>query len=230
MAQVYDTPGWLAAIDPNGGIPTLYEKMYGDPWVRAMEVEPLYPPNLSQPDFILPFLLDQIWSFTGGPHGAWEREGSRAAVDFAPGSEKPGCVPSYAWVVASAPGLVVRAGHGVIVEDLDGDGNEQTGWDILYLHINTMRVETGDWVETSDLLGHPSCEGGIATGTHVHIARKYNGEWISADGPLPFVLSGWTVHAGSVPYDGTMTKGSDTVISSVYGEHESWIVRTKGNP
>jgi hypothetical protein len=114
--------------------------------------------------------------------------------------------------------------------DLDGDGHEQTGWDILYLHISSMKVKVGDWVETSDLLGHPSCEGGIATGTHMHIARKYNGEWISADGPLPMVLSGWTVHAGIVPYEGYLTKGSDTITASVYGSFESQIKRVKDTP
>jgi len=230
VAQIYDTPGWLGAIDPNAGIPALYDRMFGNPWIRAMDVEPLYPPNLSQPDLILPFLIGQVWSFTGGPHGAWERDGARAAIDFAPGSTESGCVRSNAWVVASAPGLIVRAGHGVIVEDLDGDGNEQTGWDILYLHVTDLRIGVGDWVETSDYLGHPSCEGGIATGTHVHFARKYNGEWISADGPLPLVLSGWTVHADSVPYEGTMTKGNETVTSSIYGSGESQITRTRENP
>ena len=230
VAQIYDTPGWLGAIDTNAGIPALYERMFGNPWIRAMDVEPLYPPNLSQPDLILPFLIGQVWSYTGGPHGAWERDGARAAIDFAPGSTESGCVKSNAWVVASAPGLIVRAGYGVIVEDLDGDGNEQTGWDILYLHINDARIGVGDWVETSDYLGHPSCEGGIATGTHVHIARKYNGEWISADGPLPLVLSGWTVHAGTIPYEGTMTNGNGTVTSSIYGSGESQIKRIRENP
>jgi LasA protease len=230
IAQLYDTPGWLGAIDPNAGFPALYERMFGNPWLRAMKVEPLYPPNLSQPDMILPFLIGQIWSYTGGPHGAWERDGARAAIDFAPGSTESGCVESNAWVVASAPGLIVRAEHGAIVEDLDGDGNEQTGWDILYLHVNKMRVGVGDWVETSDYLGHPSCEGGIATGTHVHIARKYNGEWISADGPLPMELSGWTVHAGTIPYEGTMTKEEATITSSIYGSGESQITRTRENP
>ena len=133
-------------------------------------------------------------------------------------------------MVAVVPGLIVRAEHGAIMEDLDGDGNEQTGWNILYMHVNDLEVEAGDWVESSDSLGHPSCEGGIATGTHVHVARKYNGEWISADGPLPFVLSGWTVHAGSVPYVGTLTKGSTTITSSIYGSGESLIMRIRGTP
>jgi LasA protease len=204
--------------------------MFGSPWVRAVDYEPLYPPNLSQPELILPFLIGQIWSYTGGPHGAWERDGARAAIDFAPGSTESGCVESNAWVVASAPGLIVRQGNGAVVEDLDGDGNEQTGWNILYMHLSGVKVKVGDWVETSDLLGHPSCEGGIATGTHVHIARKYNGEWISADGPLPFVLSGWSVHAGNVPYEGTMTKGDQTIKASIYGAGESLISRSKEDP
>ncbi len=230
FAQIYNTPGWVQALDQNAGLPVLYERMFGNPWLRAMEIEPLYPPNLTQPNLILPFLIGQVWSYTGGPHGAWERDGARAAIDFAPGSTEPGCVDSEAWVVAAAPGLITRAGHGVIVEDLDGDGMEQTGWDVLYLHIADIHVAVGDWVETSDLLGHPSCEGGLATGTHVHIARKYNGEWIPADGPLPFILSGWTAHAGSEPYQGTLTKGSDTVPSSLYGARESLIMRTREDP
>ena len=42
----------------------------------------------------------------------------------------------------------------------------------------------------------PSCEGGNATGTHLHIARKYNGEWVQAYGPIPFDLSGWIPFGG----------------------------------
>ena len=130
-----------------------------------------------------------------------------------------------------APGLVVRSGNGVVVIDLDGDGHEQTGWAVLYLHIATKdRIELGTWVETGDMIGHPSCEGGHATGRHIHIARKYNGEWIPADGPLPFVLSGWTVHAGSAPYLGTMTRNGETVTASVFGSYESRITRDRDEP
>ena len=85
--------------------------------------------------------------------------------------------------------------------DVDGDGSEQTGWDIMYLHVATKdRVALGTWVEQGDHIGHASCEGGNATGTHTHIARKYNGEWMLADGPIPFVMDGWTVIAGDKPY------------------------------
>ena len=230
FAQAYDTVGWVQALDAANGMPALYERMFESPWVRALEVEPLYPPDLSQPDLILPFLIGQYWSYTGGPHGAWEHDGARAALDFAPGSTESGCVKSDTWAVAMAPGLVVRSGHGVVVLDLDGDGMEQTGWNILYLHLTAIKVEVGEWVELSDLLGHPSCEGGMATGTHIHIARKYNGEWIPADGPLPFVLSGWQAHAGSEVYLGTLTRDGLTVWSSVYGSGESLIMRQREGP
>lgn len=231
LTQVYDAQGWVRALDLNNGLPALYERMFGNPWLRALNVEPLYPPGLTQPTLILPFLVGQLWSFTGGPHGAWEHEGARAALDFAPAGDVAGCVDSNAWAVAAASGLVVRTGKGMVVLDLDGDGREQTGWDLIYLHLTTNdRVQVGDWVETGDLLGHPSCEGGISTGTHIHLARKYNGEWIPADGPTPFVLNGWIAHAGEQPYQGSLTRDGETIQASIYGSFESRIVRDRDNP
>jgi murein DD-endopeptidase MepM/ murein hydrolase activator NlpD len=231
FAQVYDTQGWVQALDPVNGFPALYERLYGSPWMRALQVEPLYPPDLAQPELVLPFFFGQLWSYTGGPHGAWEHDGAMAALDFAPAGDRSGCTETNAWVLASAPGQVVRSGNGVVVLDLDGDGNEQTGWAILYLHIATDgRIANGTWVETGDLLGKPSCEGGRATGTHVHMARKYNGEWIAADGPLPFVLDGWTAHAGKAPYYGTLTRDGETITASQVGSYESRILRLRRQP
>lgn len=231
LSQVYDTNGWIKALDPKGGFLALYERMFGSPWTRAQEVEPLIPAGMTQPAMILPFFIGQLWSFTGGPHGPWEGDGARAALDFAPASEVQGCTETGDWSLAVAAGLVVRSGNGVVVIDLDGDGYEQTGWDVLYLHIAEKgRVALGKWVEAGDLIGHPSCEGGHATGRHIHIARKYNGEWIPADGPLPFVLSGWMAHAGSNPYLGTLTRDGETVTASVFGAHESRIIRDRDQP
>lgn len=231
FAQVYDTQGWVQALDPLNGFPALYERLFGNPWLRAIAVEPLYPPDLLQPDLTLPFMAGQLWSYTGGPHGAWEHDGAMAALDFAPAGDRSGCQETNAWVVAMAPGQVVRSENGVVMVDLDGDGYEQTGWAILYLHIATEgRIANGTWVEMGDRLGKPSCEGGRATGTHVHIARKYNGEWISADGPLPFVLDGWMAHAGSVPYAGWLTRDDATITASQVGSFESRILRQRVTP
>ena len=84
----------------------------------------------------------------------------------------------------------------------------------------------GDEVNTGDRLGHPSCEGGISTGTHVHMARKYNGEWMTADGPTPFVLSGWAVHNGAAIYKGSLTKpGEILVTASSYSAPGSQLSR-----
>jgi hypothetical protein len=213
------------------GFPALYERMFGNPWVRAHSVEPLYPPDLTQPRLILPFLIDQIWSYSGGPHGAWERDGAWAAVDFAPGSLEHGCFDTDVYTVAAASGLVVRSENGVVAIDLDGDGREQTGWVLIYLHIAERgRVPVDSWVEVGDLVGHPSCEGGFSTGTHLHLARKYNGEWIVADGPLPFVMSGWTVHAGEKPYDGELVRGDQIVLANPLSPFSSRIIRRSSDP
>jgi LasA protease len=231
FSQLYDIESWIAAMDVDTGLPATHARMYGNPWLRAQTVEPLYPPGLEQPHLILPFRIGQLWSYSGGPHGAWEHEGARAALDFAPGSVESGCVESDAPVLAAAPGLVVRSSPGVVVLDLDGDGHEQTGWVLLYLHISSKkRITEGEWVDTGDFLGHPSCEGGFSTGTHVHIARKYNGEWIPADGPIPFTLGGWTAKAGELPYQGWLIRGDEIRKASVYGEATSNVIRRADDP
>lgn len=220
---------WLLIVDPRVGFPAVYADMFGDPWLRAAAVEPLFPVGLTQPYLSLPFEPGRVWSFSGGPHPAWNRQGALAALDFAPTSTESGCQESDAWIIASAPGRVVRAGNGVVVLDLDGDGYEQTGWNLLYMHVATVdRVQAGAWVEAEGRIGHPSCEGGMATGTHVHFARKYNGEWVLADGPLPFTLSGWVAHAGAAPYQGTLRRGDQVVIARTNGMYDTQIVREPG--
>jgi len=74
-----------------------------------------------------------------------------------------------------------------------------------------------------DALGYPSCEGGTSTGTHIHIARKYNGEWIPADSAIPFDLEGWIAHNGEAAYQGTLKRGNQTIIASVSGDAPSHI-------
>ena len=231
FSQLHSQSQWAQMIDPNSGFPALYTQMFGDPWARGDSVDPLFPPGLAQPVLSLPFQPKVEWSFSGGPHGAWEHDGSLAAIDFAPSTDHGGCDPTPTWITAAAPGLIVRSERGVVVEDLDGDGYEQTGWDLVYLHVATLdRVPVGTYVQTNDRIGHASCEGGIATGTHLHFVRKYNGEWVAADGPMPFVLSGWTVHAGSAAYMGTLTKGSVTIIADPVGQLKSVIIRSANDP
>jgi hypothetical protein len=83
---------------------------------------------------------------------------------------------------------------------------------LLFFHVEERdRISPGVEVEPGSRIGHPSCEGGRSTGTHFHIARRYNGEWLPAAGTLAFVLDDWVVEYGEEPYLGTMSKGSITI-------------------
>jgi LasA protease len=217
---------WMQVVNPDSGFFSLFESMFGNPWERANELGPLFPPNLKQPNFNLPFDVGVPWTLTYGPHPAWEQESALGAMDFAPPMAAPGCADSTAWVVAIATGQIVRSESSYVVLDLDGDGFEQTGWVVIYQHVATRdRVPVGTRVDAGAHIGHSSCEGGTANGTHVHIARKYNGEWVAAGGPSPFVLSGWTAHAGDQQGLGYLTRGDKVVTASQVSEHQSQIIR-----
>ncbi len=219
FAQLYSSPVFDQMTGP-GGLAETYTVLFGDPWAT---VNPHIPGSLVQPAFSLPFEPGTGWNYTGGPHTGWGKGEPLAAIDFAPNGVSE-CGKSTDWVTAMADGLVVRSELGEVTLDLDGDGREQTGWNIFYLHMASLdRVPAGTKVKTGDRLGHPSCEGGESTGTHVHIARKYNGEWILADSPLPFELQGWIVHNGAEPYQGSLVRFSQTVIASDQSEGKSLI-------
>jgi murein DD-endopeptidase MepM/ murein hydrolase activator NlpD len=114
----------------------------------------------------------------------------------------------------------------VLAIDLDGDGSEQTGWVVVYFHVaDKNRLAAGQWVKGDEPIGHPSCEGGRSTGTHVHVARKYNGEWLAAGGPLPMILSGWQVYPGEKEYQGEMRRGGQLVVASPVGPRTSIVMR-----
>ena len=217
---------WLQAINPETGFMSLFKSMFGDPWERAQELGPLFPNDLAQPNFILPFEVGSVWTLTSGPHPAWEEVSPLAALDFAPPGTSDCNEESSAWVVAVAAGQIVRSEDYYVVLDLNRDGKEQTGWVVLYQHIATKdRIPVNTYVDAGTRIGHPSCKGGFATGINVHIARKYNGEWVAAGDPLPFVLSGWTAHAGDEPREGTLTRGDQTVTASLVGALISQITR-----
>jgi LasA protease len=210
FATLSDRAGWLEAVT-EGGLFETYQALFGNPFDYA--VEPLRPPDLAQPSLQLPLEQGATWSFTGGPHGGWDSGSAWAALDFAPPGEALGCVPSDEWVTAVADGPVARAGEGAVIQDLDGDGLEQTGWTILYMHIESReRVQPGAYLKAGDRIGHPSCEGGISNGTHLHLARKYNGEWISADqADLVFEMDGWVSSGAGKEYDGYLTRGDKKI-------------------
>ncbi len=214
------TGAYHIAISADGFAKT-YASLFGDPWVTD---QPHIPGSLEQPAISLPFKPGEVWAFTGGPHTGWGVGEPLSALDFAPPAVAGGCLETALWAVAVADGVVARVDTGVIVLDLDGDGDERTGWEIFYLHLATEgRAALGASLKAGDRVGHPSCEGGSSTGTHVHIARKYNGEWMLADGMLPFDLEGWVAHNGRAPYLGTLTRQARTVTACVCSNQASFI-------
>jgi LasA protease len=75
------------------------------------------------------------------------------------------------------------------------------------------RVAVGAKLKAGDKIGHPSCEGGAADATHLHLARRYNGEWIPAAGSIPMVLDGWRVTGEATDYDGGLIKGNQVRVA-----------------
>ena len=221
FALMMDYPEWQVAVGPLGLFAD-YLALFGSPQERAVEL--FMPEDLAQPELRLPFDEEEGWFFTSGPHSAWGSGAAWGALDFAPDDEEFGCYDSDAWVLAAANGLVSRTADGVVLQDLDGDGQEGTGWTILYMHIaERERVQEGIYLKAGGRIGHPSCEGGPATGTHLHLARRFNGEWIPADRDLPFILSGWTSGGDGLEYDGILEKDMTKINASAFPTDENKI-------
>ena len=137
FSSLYNREGWEQAVSPEG-LFAVYNSLFGYPFDYAIEPSP--PTGMRQPALLLPFEAGKAWAFTGGPHGGWDSGSAWAALDFAPSTDALGCIPSDEWVTASADGQILRADHGAVIQDLDNDGLEQTGWVLLYMHIETSRI------------------------------------------------------------------------------------------
>ena len=220
MAQWYGQAEFAQAVGPEGFVLT-YRALFGDPFAYEQQ---LMPGELTQAEMALPFEPGKVWAFTGGPHPSWGESLPWGALDFAPPSTITGCISSPEWVVAVADGVVTRSELATVVLDLDGDGDERTGWVVFYFHLDSDgRVGQGVRVSRGDHLGHPSCEGGRATGSHVHIARRYNGEWIPAGGPLAFSLSNWRAASSGEVYLGTLTRFLDVISACTCSTYENQL-------
>jgi LysM repeat protein len=221
-SRIYAGEEYAIASGPDGFFQT-YKNLFGNPWNDSLI---LIPGSLQQPPLRLPFPDNQVWTYTGGPHTGWGTGEPLAAIDFAPPAEKSGCAAAATenFATAMADGLVVRSNIDGVVLDLDKDGDERTGWVIYYLHLATEQLAPlGAELNAGDLIGYPSCEGGHATGTHVHIARKYNGEWMVADSAIPFNMNGWITHNGSRDYLGTLVRGNSIVTACDCSDADSAV-------
>ncbi len=207
LAAISTTPDWPAIAEDSSDRAFIrtYRRLFGNPW--QYDFGPLLPDDLRQPPFALPWRVGEMWYFTGGPHSTWGAGTPWGALDFT-SVNVAGCTELQDWVTAVADGVITRSVRGEVGLSLDPSGDERIGWSVLYLHIGSRnRVPVGTRVRTGDPIGHPSCEGGLAAAAHVHLARKYNGEWLNAAGSVPLDLEGWIAVEGVREYDGALIKG-----------------------
>jgi len=226
FSQLYRSSEWEQRLSGESGFMETYLSMFPDPMLCAAEVEPLLSDTVSAPQLELPFAPGEVWAFTAGPHYSWVEGTPSGALDFAPNIKDAGCQVSPLWARASAAGVVTRADNNVVMLTLEDENGAPGGWEVMYMHIaEKERVPLGTRLRKDDPIGHPSCEGGSTTGAHVHITRKYRGEWIGAQGLFPFVLSGWTAYPGERIYQGRLVKEGQVVIAREGGNQESLITR-----
>jgi LasA protease len=102
----------------------------------------------------------------GGPTHHLADGHPRGALDFAPITGEPAVRSFITLGDCFCTGAGRARKRGVVALDLDGDGDEGTGWVLVYMHI----AEQGpcSWpargLKADAPIGHPSCEGGRATG------------------------------------------------------------------
>lgn len=221
FALFMDQHDWELAVSPLG-LYAKYVSLFGDPF-QYDNGEPLSA-DLAQPLMQLPFAAGERWHYTSGAHSAWGDGAAWAAIDLAPPGENWGCYLSEQAVRAVADGVISYAENGAVLQDLSGDGDVRTGWVVLYMHISSTGLAApGSVLQAGDVIGYASCEGGYSSGTHLHLARRYNGEWVAADRTLPFVLSGWVSAGSGSQYEGTLSLNNTIVEASEYLNEENEI-------
>jgi murein DD-endopeptidase MepM/ murein hydrolase activator NlpD len=162
--------------------------------------------SASQINMQLPFPVGESWVYNGthiggfGPYGGTSSVFS--AMDFAPTPRFPawGTNTSNMWAVASAPGRVIYKTSCRIVLEHEG------GWKTLYYHLENPQVHYNQYVQANqrlanlaNTLSEATCEGGGATGVHLHFALIHNNYYQRLDGKR---LSGWEIYAKNhINYD-----------------------------
>ena len=184
-----------------------------DPFDTTNNLEPDSPP----PDdyFQLPFPLGATWTFSG-VH-SWSGSAAypdRSSLDFStPWSNYPDS--PYKNTVAAAPGnsLILEPNPAITDIPCWVEIDHGGGWSTHYYHLVNLGSSGAVGPMSQNQLiggiGTETCNGGWASGPHVHFSLFYNGAPYDLEG-LKF--SGWTIHeeplgsnlyfAGSIERDG----------------------------
>ncbi len=201
LAAMGETEGLSTALDrdqPAGFFQT-YRRLFpdSDPLDESNRINIQTPPpaDLLQ----LPYLIQEAWTFNGVHNWSGLSGSDMSSLDFSEDWPDWGIDTSNVWVVAAAPGTVLR------YADCWLRVTHSDGWTTSYYHLEDPIVSTGQYVgynqalaNVANTLSEAICYGGSSTGPHLHYSLLRNGAYVPLEGG---VLSGWTVNACSYPYD-----------------------------
>jgi len=202
LAKFFDANGIMSALDNNNssGFVQTYQRLFpGDnPLSEGNQVgipgevnAQAAPPDLLQ----LPYARGDAWVF-GGLHSTnGSSSDPLSSIDFSPDwGLHWGANTSNYWVVAPANGTPQKISSCLVRITHSG------GWQTSFYHIGNIQT-FGTSISQNDRIGNISgnqsqalCDGGSATGPHLHFSLLYNGAYVSINGTP---LSGWVIHGGS---------------------------------
>ena len=117
---------------------------------------------------------------------------------------------AYGKVFASIGGTITRMDASQLVVSQAGM-RETQGWSVVYYGVNVKPgLKEGDMVEIGESLGHVNA---LAWNASFWLARKFNGEWVGANGVVPFTLGGWNLAMDKDGRNLTMHKTEMTIYS-----------------
>jgi len=156
----------------------------------------------------LPWALGETQYLTSGPHPDSPKTGAHpwSALDFSGGS---------LWVRAPADGIVYRKPNCPYVQI-----NMGNGWQTGFYHLSNIAVGNGQQIMRGTILGKQSTAtdcGGVATGPHVHMTLRLNGQHQNWDGQA---IGGWRVQEGRVSYEGCFLRSGAQrcAVSAIYND------------
>lgn len=203
----------ISAASSGFDFPDVFEQLFGE----VLEVSAASKASATaEPAWSLPWQYGNTWYYTSGPHSdSWgnlpyyntRTSSPNSGLDFAPGGNS-GCYESSSWISTMAPGQIVHSARSLILVE------HSDGWSSYYYHVAGRDRRGTGRVNQGDTIGHPSCDAEYntdkdpkPTGTHVHVARLYNGQFQPAD---RWNIGGWEVRSGSSNYNGTMVRNGVT--------------------
>jgi len=146
----------------------------------------------------LPWPSGRTMYLTGGPHSYVIGASTLGALDFGGPAGSP--------IGAARDGIAYHpCGSRVIIE-------HGGGWKTHYFHLTNIPIAVGQRASVSrmqrvgDTSKDSGCEGGSATGAHVHFYTSKDGVARSING---MDIGGWTIQQGSQQYAGCMVRIRD---------------------